>query len=168
MARKREPFPFGGIRGRIRFAGKLLQVFAYQLIDAGADRFRAASSLANDFFISRKGEVHVHIIRVHVLRVNSSRLLRSPRRRPAATLNDVTALEAYELTTKGGATDFSRLIAACESFGPYCLIGGLAVNCYVEPVYTLDADIVVIAACHPALTAHLLQWASAPKYIRTL
>jgi hypothetical protein len=24
------------------------------------------------------------------------------------------------------------------------LIGGLAVNCYVEPVYTLDADIVVI------------------------
>jgi hypothetical protein len=26
------------------------------------------------------------------------------------------------------------------------LIGGLAVNCYVEPVYTLDADIVVVAA----------------------
>jgi len=58
----------------------------------------------------------------------------------------VTALEAYELTTSGGASDFARLIAACESFGPYCLIGGLAVNCYVEPVYTLDADIVVVAA----------------------
>jgi hypothetical protein len=57
----------------------------------------------------------------------------------------VTALEAYELTTQGGGTDFARLIKACESFGPYCLIGGLAVNCYVEPVYTLDADIVVIA-----------------------
>jgi hypothetical protein len=55
----------------------------------------------------------------------------------------VTALEAYELTTHGGATDFARQIKACESFGPYCLIGGLAVNCYVEPVYTLDADIVV-------------------------
>jgi hypothetical protein len=55
----------------------------------------------------------------------------------------VTALEAYELTTKGGATDFARVIAACESFGPYCLIGGLAVNCYVEPVYTLDTHIVV-------------------------
>jgi hypothetical protein len=52
-------------------------------------------------------------------------------------------LEAYELTTKGGATDFARVIAACESFGPYCLIGGLAVNCYVDPVYTLDAHIVV-------------------------
>ena len=54
----------------------------------------------------------------------------------------MTAAEAYELTTQGGATDFARLVAACESSGPYCLIGGLAVNCYVEPVYTLDADIV--------------------------
>jgi len=67
----------------------------------------------------------------------------------------VTALEAYELTTRGGGTDFARLIAACEACGPYCLIGGLAVNCYVEPVYTLDADIVVIAASLPDLTAHL-------------
>lgn len=58
----------------------------------------------------------------------------------------MTAVEAYELTTQGGATDFARIIAVCESFGPYCLIGGLAVNCYVEPVYTLDADIVVIAS----------------------
>src|SRR5215467_9855596 len=58
----------------------------------------------------------------------------------------MTAVEAYELTTQGGATDFARVIAACESFGPYCLIGGLAVNYYVEPVYTLDADIVVFAA----------------------
>jgi len=59
------------------------------------------------------------------------------------------------LTTGGGATDFVRLIAACESFGPYCLIGGLAVNCYVEPVYTLDADLVVIASSLPKLAAHL-------------
>ena len=55
----------------------------------------------------------------------------------------MTAAEAYELTTQGGATDFARLIKACESFGPYCLIAGLAVNCYVEPVYTLDADVVL-------------------------
>ena len=59
------------------------------------------------------------------------------------------------MTTQGGATDFVRLIAACESFGPYCLIGGLAVNCYVEPVYTLDADIVVIASGLPKLSLHL-------------
>ena len=57
--------------------------------------------------------------------------------------------------TRGGATDFGRLIAACESFGPYCLIGGLAVNCYVEPVYTLDADIVVIASGLSKLSLHL-------------
>jgi hypothetical protein len=46
----------------------------------------------------------------------------------------MTAGEVYELTTQGGATDFARLIRACESVGPYCLIGGFAVNCYVEPV----------------------------------
>jgi hypothetical protein len=55
-------------------------------------------------------------------------------------------VEAYELTTKGGATDFSQLIEACESWGFYCLIGDLAVNCYVEPIYTLDAEIVIALA----------------------
>lgn len=60
----------------------------------------------------------------------------------------MTALEAFNLTTQGGGSDFAAVIAACESFGPYCLIGGLAVNCYVEPVYTLDAHIVVTAHEH--------------------
>jgi len=69
----------------------------------------------------------------------------------------VTAVEAYELTTKGGATDFARVIAACESFGPYCLIGGLAVNCYVDPVYTLDADLVVVSPNLSGLSAQLLK-----------
>jgi hypothetical protein len=67
----------------------------------------------------------------------------------------VTAVEAFELTTHGGATDFARVIAACESFGPYCPVGGLAVNCYVEPVYTLDADLVMIAASLTRLSAQL-------------
>jgi hypothetical protein len=67
----------------------------------------------------------------------------------------MTAVEVYELTTQGGATDFARMIRACESFGPYCLIGGLAVNCYVEPVYTLDADIVVVSSVLGDLTMHL-------------
>jgi len=57
----------------------------------------------------------------------------------------VTATEAYELTTQGGATDFARVVAACEASGNWCLIGGMAVNTYVEPVYTLDAGLVVIA-----------------------
>lgn len=59
------------------------------------------------------------------------------------------------MTTRGGATDFARLIAACEAFGPYCLIGGLAVNCYVEPVYTLDVDMVVTASKLSRLSAYL-------------
>ena len=61
------------------------------------------------------------------------------------------------MTTRGGATDFARLIGVCESFGPYCLIGGLAVNCYVEPVYTLDADIVLIASNLPKLSVYLCE-----------
>jgi len=67
----------------------------------------------------------------------------------------VTAVEAYDLTTHGGAADFARVIEACESFGPYCLIGGLAVNSYVEPVYTLDADIVVITPNLSKLSLYL-------------
>lgn len=58
----------------------------------------------------------------------------------------MTAAEAYELTTQGGTTDFARVVAACEASGSWCLIGGLAVNAYVEPVYTLDADLVVISS----------------------
>ena len=46
----------------------------------------------------------------------------------------MTAAEVYELTTQGGATDFGQIIKSCEEIGPYCLIGGLAVNYYVEPV----------------------------------
>jgi hypothetical protein len=78
----------------------------------------------------------------------------------------VTTVEAYEWTTGGGATDFVRLIAACETFGPYCLIGGLAVNCYVEPVYTLDADLVVIASGLPQLAAYLQAQGFKPKSMR--
>jgi hypothetical protein len=67
----------------------------------------------------------------------------------------VTAVETFELTTAGGATDFARLIHACELFGPYGLIGGLAVNCYVEPVHALDADVVVITGSLPRLPEYL-------------
>ena len=59
------------------------------------------------------------------------------------------------MTTRGGATDFAQIIAVCETFAPYCLIGGLAVNCYAEPVYTLDADIVAVAEKLGSLVARL-------------
>jgi hypothetical protein len=67
----------------------------------------------------------------------------------------VTALEAYELITQGGATHFARVIEACKSFGPYCLIGGLAVNCFVEPVYTIHAHLVLVASGLYKLSAYL-------------
>lgn len=85
----------------------------------------------------------------------------------------MTALQAYELTTRGGATDFAQVISACESFGPYCLIGGLAVNCYVEPVYTLDADIVIATKNLPLALTQLqntqssdlrIQFTTDPRY----
>ncbi|MBI4909184.1 MAG: nucleotidyl transferase AbiEii/AbiGii toxin family protein [Acidobacteria bacterium] len=59
------------------------------------------------------------------------------------------------MTTQGGGTDFADVVRLCEELGAYCLIGGLAVNCYVEPVYTMDADLVVVADCLVRLPAGL-------------
>jgi len=58
----------------------------------------------------------------------------------------MTAAEIYESVTNGGATDFAELVTVLNRNKPWCLIGGLAVNCYVEPVYTVDVDLVVVAA----------------------
>ena len=58
----------------------------------------------------------------------------------------MTAAEIYESVTNGGASDFAELVAVLNRNKPWCLIGGLAVNCYVEPVYTVDVDLVVVAA----------------------
>jgi hypothetical protein len=55
----------------------------------------------------------------------------------------MTAKEVYESVTNGGSTNFAEAKGILDSAGSWCLIGGLAVNCYVEPVYTVDADIVV-------------------------
>lgn len=58
----------------------------------------------------------------------------------------MTATDVFESVTNGGASDFAEVVGILNDSGPWCLIGGLAVNCYVEPVYTVDADIVVISA----------------------
>jgi hypothetical protein len=57
----------------------------------------------------------------------------------------MTAAEVYESVTNGGASDFAEVVAVLNRNKPWCLIGGLAVNCYVEPVYTVDVDLVVAA-----------------------
>ena len=56
----------------------------------------------------------------------------------------MTAAELFESITNGGMSDFSQVLTVLRQREvPWCLIGGLAVNCYVAPVYTADADIVV-------------------------
>jgi hypothetical protein len=69
----------------------------------------------------------------------------------------MTASEVFESVTGSGSSDFAILAGILNKRGSWCLIGGLAVNCYVEPVYTLDADIVVVstelAAIKDELTA---------------
>lgn len=63
----------------------------------------------------------------------------------------MTAEEIYESVTNGGSSDFAQVAIILERHGPWSLIGGLAVNCYVEPVYTVDADIVAVAQHLPAI-----------------
>ena len=52
----------------------------------------------------------------------------------------MTAREIYDLALRGGGNDFQATVELLERLGePWCLIGGLAINVYCEPVYTNDA-----------------------------
>ncbi|MFN2407557.1 MAG: hypothetical protein ABR594_16015 [Pyrinomonadaceae bacterium] len=68
----------------------------------------------------------------------------------------MTASEVFESVTGSGSSDFAVLVRILDQHGPWCLIGGLAVNCYVEPVYTLDADIVVVSTELSAIQTGLI------------
>jgi hypothetical protein len=68
----------------------------------------------------------------------------------------MTATEVFESVTKGGGRDFSLVVNILSRHGQWCLVGGLAVNCYVEPVFTMDADMVVTLADLPAIRAELI------------
>ena len=57
----------------------------------------------------------------------------------------MTAAEVYESVTNGGTSHFKEVVEILNHHAPWCLIGGLAVNHYVEPVYTVDADVVVVS-----------------------
>jgi hypothetical protein len=49
------------------------------------------------------------------------------------------------LALRGGGNDFQATVELLERLDvPWCLIGGLAVNAYAEPVYTADADFVIV------------------------
>jgi len=57
----------------------------------------------------------------------------------------MTESEVFDSVTGSGSTDFGILARVLNRHGAWCLIRGLAVNCYVEPVFTLDADLVVVS-----------------------
>jgi hypothetical protein len=67
----------------------------------------------------------------------------------------MTAEEIYESVTNGGSSDFAQVAEILDRTGRWCLIGGLAVNCYVEPVYTIDADIVLALENLPGVRENL-------------
>jgi hypothetical protein len=67
----------------------------------------------------------------------------------------MTSTEIFESITNGGASDFAAVVTILNEQGLWCLIGGLAVNCYVEPVYTMDADMVVVSASLPYIQNEL-------------
>ena len=68
----------------------------------------------------------------------------------------MTETEIFESVSNGGSTDFSLVVSILAKHGTWCLVGGLAVNCYVEPVFTMDADIVVATSELPAIQAELI------------
>jgi hypothetical protein len=72
-------------------------------------------------------------------------------------VSEMTASEVFESITGSGSSDFATLVGILNENGPWCLIGGLAVNCYVEPVYTLDADVVVINARFKSIKTALIK-----------
>ncbi len=69
----------------------------------------------------------------------------------------MTESEVFESVTGSGSSDFATLVGILNKHGSWCLIGGLAVNCYVEPVYTLDADIVVVSSALPEIKRDLIE-----------
>ena len=68
----------------------------------------------------------------------------------------MTAQEAFNAASGGGFNDLQTVLAICERHGGYCVIGGLAVNTYVQPVYTMDADLVIAADKLPVVRLDLI------------
>jgi len=55
----------------------------------------------------------------------------------------MTERELFNLVSKGGGDVLSDVIAILRRECKFCLIGGLAVNCYLDAVYTNDAEFAV-------------------------
>ncbi|MBV9673523.1 MAG: nucleotidyl transferase AbiEii/AbiGii toxin family protein, partial [Verrucomicrobia bacterium] len=63
------------------------------------------------------------------------------------TSREVTSTEIFDAVVSAGSNTFLEVIDCLEQGSiTYAVIGGLAINTYVEPVYTADADFVIGAA----------------------
>ena len=59
----------------------------------------------------------------------------------------MTEQQIYDGVVMSGTTDFAFVVETLRRHGAgWCVIGGMAVNAYVRPVYTADLDMVVVAA----------------------
>jgi hypothetical protein len=66
------------------------------------------------------------------------------------------ALEYWKAVTADHSGFLDRLLAVLKDSGvKYCIIGGQAVNAYVEPVVSLDLDIAVVTTDLPSAEAAL-------------
>jgi hypothetical protein len=70
--------------------------------------------------------------------------------------NHMTERAIYDAVIMSGTQDFSFVVETLSRHrAAWCVIGGMAVNAYVSPVYTADLDMVVVAADLPAVLAEL-------------
>ena len=67
----------------------------------------------------------------------------------------MTAREAFDAASKGGLNDLATALALCRKHSAYCVVGDFAVNTYVRPVFTMDADIVIATDKLPLIRADL-------------
>lgn len=59
----------------------------------------------------------------------------------------MTEIELYDGVIMEGTSDLFFVADTLQKHGAgWCLIGGMAINAYVVPVYTADCDLVVVAA----------------------
>ena len=81
----------------------------------------------------------------------------------------MTAKEFQKLVTEDRSDFLDRFLALLRDRQiDYCVIGGLAVNAYAEPVVTLDCDVVVISSRVDELTKELRQQCRIERFEHSL
>ncbi len=81
----------------------------------------------------------------------------------------MTAKEFQRLVTRDESDFLDRFLDLLAKLKiDYCVIGGLAVNAYAEPLVTLDCDVVVVSSRLAELEAALRAMCRVKRFARTL